>query len=107
MTQQFTKEDYQKALDELIDNGETACVFEIGGSDIIRSALQLAIALQPRPIEVAKLFHDTYETLAPTFGYETRPETKVSWDELPEDNKQLMINTVEIVLNLLFTKEEK
>lgn len=40
MTEKFTKEDYQKALDELIDNGETACVFEIGGSDIIRSALQ-------------------------------------------------------------------
>lgn len=57
MTQQFTKEDYQKALDELIDNGETACVFEIGGSDIIRSALQLAIEHMKRwqwqPIESA------------------------------------------------------
>lgn len=27
-------------------------------------------------IEMAKLFHDTYERLAPSFGYQTRPDTK-------------------------------
>lgn len=26
--------------------------------------------------EIARLFHDTYERLAPEFGYETRKDTK-------------------------------
>lgn len=29
------------------------------------------------PLELARLFHDTYEKLAPSFGYETREETKI------------------------------
>lgn len=41
--------------------------------------------------ELAKLFHDIYETLAPQYGYETRKETRVKFDELPENNKKLMI----------------
>lgn len=28
------------------------------------------------PIKLAQLFHDTYERLAPRFGYETNPETR-------------------------------
>lgn len=28
------------------------------------------------PTEIAKEFHDTYERLAPSFGYETRKDTK-------------------------------
>ena len=28
------------------------------------------------PLELARLFHDTYEQLAPSFGYETRDDTK-------------------------------
>lgn len=27
-------------------------------------------------LKLAKLFHETYERLAPQFGYETRPETR-------------------------------
>lgn len=27
-------------------------------------------------VELARLFHDTYERLAPAYGYETRPDTK-------------------------------
>lgn len=27
-------------------------------------------------VELAEKFHDTYERLAPSFGYETRPDTK-------------------------------
>ena len=40
---------------------------------------------------LARCFHEAYERLAPRFGYETRPETVVSWDEVPEQNWQLMI----------------
>ena len=36
-------------------------------------------------------FHETYERLAPTFGYETRPESAVPWDQVPEQNRELMV----------------
>jgi hypothetical protein len=38
---------------------------------------------------LARQFHDTYERLAPTFGYETRPETRAFDPESP--NGKLMI----------------
>jgi hypothetical protein len=40
---------------------------------------------------LARRFHETYERLAPTFGYTTRPETAVPWEQVPELNRQLMI----------------
>jgi cupin superfamily acireductone dioxygenase involved in methionine salvage len=41
--------------------------------------------------KVAKLFHDTYERLAPQYGYKTRDETAVAWEDVPWPNKALMI----------------
>ena len=43
-------------------------------------------------VEMAQLFHDTYEALAPAFGYETRPDTKAFDPESP--NGKLMCATV-------------
>lgn len=40
---------------------------------------------------LAKLFHDTYEKLAPTFSYKTREASAKPWADVPEDNKKLMI----------------
>jgi hypothetical protein len=40
---------------------------------------------------LARRFHEAYERLAPQFGYQTRRETAVPWDEVPEQNKRLMI----------------
>ena len=51
-----------------------------------------------RPSELARLFHETYEELAPRFGYATRPESRVAWDDVPENNKRLMIATCREVL---------
>ena len=42
------------------------------------------------PFEVARQFHETYERLAPTFDYQTRPESAVPWAFVPETNRQLM-----------------
>lgn len=50
------------------------------------------------PEETARRFHDAYEELAPTFGYSTRPESRVSWDRLSEPMRSLMIATVRAVL---------
>ena len=60
----------------------------------------------PDAESVAKLFHETYERLAPAFGYETRKRTRVLWEQVPERNKHLMIATVAEVLAMLFPPEE-
>jgi hypothetical protein len=41
--------------------------------------------------DVARLFHETYERLAPLHGYETRKASAVPWDDVPEPNRSLMI----------------
>jgi hypothetical protein len=55
------------------------------------------------PEQLAELFHTTYERLAPSFGYETRPGTAKPWSEIPEDNKnkRLMIAVAGEVLRQL------
>ena len=50
---------------------------------------------------VARLFHDTYERLAPFYGYETRRESAVAWEDVPEQNRLLMIETCRYVLSHL------
>jgi hypothetical protein len=47
------------------------------------------------PKEMAILFHDTYEQLAPQFGYETREDTREFDEHSP--NGQLMISVCEVV----------
>jgi hypothetical protein len=51
--------------------------------------------------ELARFFHETYERLAPQYQYETREESAVPWDEVPEDNKALMIAPAAEVLRKL------
>jgi hypothetical protein len=51
--------------------------------------------------ELAQFFHETYERLAPEFQYETREESAVPWDEVPADNKRLMIAVAGEVLRVL------
>jgi hypothetical protein len=50
------------------------------------------------PGEIAQAFHEAYERGAEYFGYKTRPESAVSWENVPENNKALMIATVRGVL---------
>ena len=51
--------------------------------------------------ELARFFHDTYERLAPDYGYKTREESAVPWEDVPQDNKQLMTATCAEVLRKL------
>ena len=48
--------------------------------------------------EVARQFHYTYERLAPQFDYETRKASAVLWEDVPAQNKALMIAVVEELL---------
>lgn len=52
--------------------------------------------------EIAQSFHEIYEHLAPTFGYQTREASAVAWDQVPEGNRRLMIATVQHVLQQWF-----
>jgi hypothetical protein len=40
---------------------------------------------------LARRFHETYERLAPDHGYETRKASAVPWEDVPEQNRSLMI----------------
>jgi len=60
---------------------------------------------QPKNIkaeELARTFHKEYEKLASRFNYETRKETKGDWENLPNNNKQLMIAVAEAVMDKYF-----
>lgn len=41
--------------------------------------------------DIARHFHETYERYAPKYNYTTSPETAVPWQNVPENNKKLMI----------------
>lgn len=43
------------------------------------------------PEELAQTFHEIYERLAPNFNYKTREASAVPWEDVPENNKRLMI----------------
>lgn len=53
------------------------------------------------PEDLARLFHETYERLAPEFSYETRPDSAVPWEAVPERNRALMVATCAEVLAAL------
>jgi len=51
--------------------------------------------------KLAQLFHSTYEELAPYFHYETRLASRKTWEDVPTNNRDLMIATSERVLATL------
>lgn len=47
---------------------------------------------------MAQAFHEAYERLAGDFGYQTRKASAVPWENVPENNKALMIATIRNVM---------
>ena len=43
---------------------------------------------------IARAFHEAYERLAPDHGYETRRASAKPWEDVPDQNKGLMIAVV-------------
>lgn len=71
---------------------------------INEGALIGAAARHPWTVDaeaLARLFHETYERLAPDFGYETRRESAVPWEQVPDDNRRLMVAVAAHVLAAL------
>jgi len=55
--------------------------------------------------KLAELFHETYERLAPAFGYNTRKTSRVEWERVPQKNRALMVAVSQTVLNMLQSEE--
>lgn len=51
------------------------------------------------PNEIAKAFHESYERQAPEHGYETRKASAVAWENVPEQNKGLMVAVISDLLD--------
>lgn len=47
---------------------------------------------------IARHFHEEYERLAPKHGWETQERTRVAWEALPAENRQLMISVVIVLM---------
>lgn len=47
---------------------------------------------------IARCFHAAYERRAPEFGWETQERSRTEWDDVPEENRKLMIAVVEELL---------
>jgi hypothetical protein len=52
---------------------------------------------------LAQRFHEAYERLAPSFGYETRPESATAWANVPDNNRSLMVAVCAEVLGAVVT----
>lgn len=48
--------------------------------------------------KIARAFHERYERLAPEHGYEIRKASAVPWEDVPGNNKSLMIAVVRSLL---------
>ena len=70
-----------------VDSGDNLHI-HVGGKCYTNDELS---GLCPTAEQLAKRFHEAYERLAPQFGYETRKESAVPWQDVPENNKRLMI----------------
>jgi hypothetical protein len=47
---------------------------------------------------LARCFHESYERLAPSFDYDTREDSRTAWEQVPEQNRRLMVATAEAVI---------
>ena len=50
-------------------------------------------------IVIARNFHYRYEAFAPYFRWKTNSLSSVPWDDLPKNQQELMIATIEAIRN--------
>lgn len=50
---------------------------------------------------IARRFHEEYEALAPAHEWATQEASAVPWDDLPDNQRRLMVN---VVANLIVKK---
>ena len=52
---------------------------------------------------LARRFHDIYEAAAPLYDWQTQERSRVEWDDLPENQRQLMVYVCGCITNELQT----
>jgi hypothetical protein len=55
------------------------------------------------PEMLARWFHQEYERIAPEFNYKTREASAVPWEQVPENNRRLMMAVAASVLLRFFS----
>lgn len=65
--------------------------------EAVRAEAGVSMTL-PGSDELARTFHEQYERLAPSFGYVTRRDSSVPWEDVPEPNRSLMLAVATEVL---------
>lgn len=78
------------SAEEHMTNGVQAA-YNAGMEDAINAANPTSQPAEGVAELLARTFHEAYERLAPSFGYETRKESAVDWDDVPEPNRSLML----------------
>jgi hypothetical protein len=48
--------------------------------------------------KIARAFHEVYERLAPNYGWGTQKRSRVAWEALPPQNRDLMIATISFLI---------
>jgi hypothetical protein len=48
---------------------------------------------------LARMFHETYEELAPSHGWETQERSRKDWDKVPAENRSLMVATAQRLID--------
>lgn len=82
----------QHKLAQAVEEGRP----ELVGDVLVRLRRMLGGEMDPE--QLARRFHQTYESLAPSFGYQTRPDSAVGWSQVPFKNRALMIAVAVSVL---------
>jgi hypothetical protein len=83
----------------------------VRAGQLLADAEKIAAVLRepPAPVTaefVAQMFHDTYERLALSFGYETREESRKPWSDVPEQNRLLMVAVAKEVIGAIIETSE-
>lgn len=68
------------------------------GAAAVRPAISPMLFAMASADLLAQKFHEVYERLAPSFGYQTRKQSAQPWAEVPAENKALMAATCQELL---------
>jgi hypothetical protein len=74
-------------------------IIPVTGLPVTHGCPRIPATIMTPAERIAKAFHESYERLAPSHGYETRKASAKSWAEVPEQNRRLMIATVQDLLD--------
>lgn len=100
---ELNREDYGKVMDFLSQRK----VLEEAMADRPDFYLRHSFHTHDEAAEaLAKRFHDAYEALAPSHNWQTQERSRKPWDEVPEENRKLMVATVKRVFGMEDSSEE-